>query len=204
MLKFIGKIVESLDDKQKGMVANDKKWVNLPVTPAIVQAAITDLRAKDDAVSAAEIVLEKARQDARDTVEKYAVLDGQIENLAAGIHATELNKLVEYNMDLPANKNAKSSPGKTVIASIVDDADGHGFVITHQSLADADGFEIERSAGQPADTEVLAPPYTYLKTTQKLSYTDDDVEKGKRYFYRSRAYNRRGYGPWSEPVSRVQ
>ena len=39
---------------------------------------------------------------------------------------------------------------------------------------------------------------------RKLSFVDDDVEKGTRYFYRFRGLNSNGSGEWSEPVSRVQ
>jgi hypothetical protein len=48
--------------------------------------------------------------------------------------------------------------------------------------------------------------YYYLITiafnNTKLTYTDDDVVKGKRYFYRVRGYNRRGY-PWLWRVERT-
>ncbi|HRH48838.1 MAG TPA: fibronectin type III domain-containing protein [Panacibacter sp.] len=51
---------------------------------------------------------------------------------------------------------------------------------------------------------VLQPPYSHYKTTKKLTFTDDDVKRGQRYFYRVRGLDRNGYGEWSEPVSRVQ
>ena len=42
------------------------------------------------------------------------------------------------------------------------------------------------------------------KTTTKTPFVDDDVFKGVRYFYKVRAINAAGEGPWSEAVSRVQ
>jgi len=42
------------------------------------------------------------------------------------------------------------------------------------------------------------------KTTTKTTFVDDDVAKAIRYFYRVRAANASGFGPWSEIVSRVQ
>jgi hypothetical protein len=39
---------------------------------------------------------------------------------------------------------------------------------------------------------------------KKTSFIDDEVAKGIRIFYRVRAANTNGVGPWSEAVSRVQ
>lgn len=204
MLKVVRKLIDGLSDLAKGMKANSGIWANQVVTEPQVQAAIADLQAKSDAVEAAERALDRARLELNATVEKHQLIETQVEKLAEGIHAAEPHKLVDYNMDLPSARKAKAAPAKTVVDKIEDDDDGVGFVVVFQPLADAEGFEIERSEGQPADTLVLAPPYKFLRTIQKLKFTDDDVEKGKRYFYRARAYNRRGYGAWSEPVSRVQ
>ena len=43
-----------------------------------------------------------------------------------------------------------------------------------------------------------------FKTTKKTSFVDDEVPKGVRVFYRVRAANTNGVGPWSEAVSKVQ
>lgn len=204
MLKWIGSLVDNLKARAKGILANAALWKNQVVTDVEVNAAVNELIAKSDAIDLAQKQLDKVKAEGRALVEKHSHLLKQVESLAEGIHANDHNKFIDYDMPLPKDRKSKEAPGKAVIKSITDDVDGVGFVIVHQALAEAEGFEIERSAGQPADTAVLAPPYTFLKNTQKLSYTDDEVEKGKRYFYRSRAYNRRGYGAWSEPVSRVQ
>jgi hypothetical protein len=58
-------------------------------------------------------------------------------------------------------------------------------------------------AADAADVNTI-PAFLHLATSRKLKYTDDAVEKGKRYFYRIRAINNQGAGEWSEPVSRVQ
>jgi hypothetical protein len=46
---------------------------------------------------------------------------------------------------------------------------------------------------------VMAPPYSFLKSTSKITITDDHIEKGRRYFYRVRVVNARGCGEWSKP-----
>lgn len=53
-------------------------------------------------------------------------------------------------------------------------------------------------------TGITIPAFTHLVTVRKTKYTDDDVAKGTRYFYRIRGINSKGAGEWSEPVSRVQ
>jgi len=37
---------------------------------------------------------------------------------------------------------------------------------------------------------------TLFKTTRKISFVDDDVVKGQRVFYKVRAVNPAGVGPW--------
>ena len=44
----------------------------------------------------------------------------------------------------------------------------------------------------------------FLKNSVKLSFIDDDVLPGIRYFYTVRAVNRNGKGPESDAASRVQ
>ena len=91
-----------------------------------------------------------------------------------------------------------------MITSIVDDSDGEGFVVTWLSVPEADHYEIEKGVAAAITDMVLAPPFPFLKSTSKITITDDDVEKGRRYFYRVRAVNAAGTGEWSEPVNRVQ
>ena len=68
----------------------------------------------------------------------------------------------------------------------------------------ADSYEWQKGQGtDPKDTSTI-PPMSFFKQTSKTVFIDDEVLKGIRYFYRVRAVNRNGQGPWSEPVSRVQ
>ena len=65
-------------------------------------------------------------------------------------------------------------------------------------------YEWQKGQGlDPKDMHTI-PDMVFFKFTTKIKFVDDNVTKGVRYFYRVRALNRNGQGPWSEPVSRVQ
>ena len=204
MIKLIQDLRNELTDLKKGMETNDTKWTNQEVTAIKVKAIIDDLQSKDDDISAAVIALSKARTAGRDAVATNIPVAEQIVSLAEGIHKMEPSKLEDYNLQLPAARKAKVTPGKAIIKSIETDDNGEGFVIKFQSLTDAEGFEIEKSEPQNPDVLVLAPPFKHLCNSTRLSYIDEDVVKGKRYFYRGRGYNRRGFGEWSEGSSGIQ
>jgi hypothetical protein len=91
-----------------------------------------------------------------------------------------------------------------VIKNIVDDYDGIGFIVELEGLKEADSYEVQRGAGATAANVNTIPVFSYLRNVRKLSFVDDDIEKGTRYFYRFRGLNSNGSGEWSEPVSRVQ
>lgn len=205
MQKNIQNSINELNDLKTGVHKYGTQWVNMPVNETQIDAAIAALTGKGKAISDAEAVLKQARLDVRNAIEQYQPLIEQITSLAQGIHKTEPGKLADYNLDIAASsRTAKVVPAKAVIESISDDVDGIGFMLRMQVLTGADGFEIEKSAAVDSTTLVLAPPYNHLRNSSKLIVVDDEVEKGKRYFYRVRGYNRKGYGEWSEPVSRVQ
>ena len=50
----------------------------------------------------------------------------------------------------------------------------------------------------------MLPDLNNFKTTRKRSFVDNDIPRGVRVFYRVRAANRSGVGPWSDPVGKVQ
>jgi hypothetical protein len=198
MQKNVQDTMGVLKTLKSGVHAHTAQWTGLPVTE-------DDLQTSGDDIDKAEIALKQARLAARTKIETYSLLMDQTVSLAEGLHANEEGKLADYGLSINAvARKAKAVPKKATIDSLVDDYDGIGFIIKITTIEEAEGYEIERSEGVDSTTLVLAPPYTHLRNTIKLSYTDDDVEKGKRYFYRVRGYNRRGYGEWSEAVSRVQ
>ena len=191
-------------DLKKGMETNNAKWVGQPVSALQVKDIIDDLQSKEDAVVSANNVLIQAKVAASEAVALHTLIADQVISLTEGIHKLEPSKLVDYNLSLPKPKKPKVPPGKAVIDSLKDEEDGVGFKLKFMHLTDVEGFEIERSAPQNSDLLVLAPPFIFLKVTQKLTYVDDEIIKGKRYFYRVRGYNRRGKGEWSDISSRVQ
>lgn len=186
------------------MVANAAKWNGLPVTDVQLQTAIDALVQKDDAVNTAETTLKVLRAESRNLVDQYAPLAAQVENLATGLHQTEPQRLGDYGIATRKDATTVPVPAKAIITSIEDDVDGVGFVVTIQPLANADTFDVERGVAASADATALNTPFAHWGSSKKLSFVDDDVERGKRYFYRVRGFNRNGYGEWSEPVSRVQ
>jgi hypothetical protein len=205
MQKNVQDAMGILKSLKSGVHTHDKQWTGLPVSETQLQTAIDELQAAGDAIDQAESVLKQARLAARTKIELHNKLANQTISLAEGLHANEEGKLADYGLSTnAAARAAKAVPTKAIIESLIDDYDGIGFIIKVQSIADAEGYEIEKSQGIDSALTVLAPPYTHLRNIIKITYTDDDVEKGKRYFYRVRGYNRRGYGEWSEPVSRVQ
>ncbi|HEX3009574.1 MAG TPA: fibronectin type III domain-containing protein [Bacteroidales bacterium] len=148
--------------------------------------------------------LTKERETARKLVDSYNVKLKNLENLIYGIHGEEPVKLADYALSLRRPSVTKPVPGKVMITSIRDDEDGEGFIVTWNSVDGANRYEIEKGVAPETSTVVLAPPYPFLKSTTKITLTDDDVVKGRRYFYRVRALNSSGAGEWSEPVYKVQ
>ena len=204
MTKFIDDLANELKALKKGVVANSTIWAGLPVTEAAIQAAIDELLQKNDAIDSADTALKQARIEGRNLVQQYAPLAIQVTNLATGLHLAEPQKLADYGIQGRKPSTANPLPAKAIILSIDDDSDGVGFVVTIQSLAYADTFDIERGIAASADVTALNTPFEHWGSSKKLSFIDDDVVRGKRYFYRVRGFNRNGYGEWSEPVSRVQ
>jgi len=205
MQKNIQELINELKDLKKGVHTHATQWAGLPVNEAKLDEAIAELQTKGNAIDDAKALVSQTQLDGREAIEKYTPLAVQTSTLAEGIHTNEQGKLVDYNLAMvTTGRKAKTIPAKAMIESITDDYDGIGFILKMQSLDQAEGFEIEKSDPVESTTLVLAPPYTHLKNITKIIYTDDDVLKGKRYFYRVRGYNRKGYGEWSEAVSRVQ
>jgi hypothetical protein len=197
-------IKDELTALKKGMVGNTAIWAGQPVTAVQIQMAIDAIATKSDEMDAAEVALQQKRAEGRKLVEQFTPMAKQASTLATGLHTTNPEKLGEYGIALPKNSATVPVPAKAVIASLTDDVDGEGFIITIQSLANVDTFEVEKGVTASADVTTLATPFSFFKNSKKLIFVDDDVLRGKRYFYRVRAFNRNGYGEWSEPVSRVQ
>lgn len=204
MIKYILDMIQQLKSRKAGMTANPDKWKNQPVSPTDLENYVTQLETASAEIDKAEALLQQKRENGRQLVETLSKKVKQVDSLATGIHADEPVKLNEYGIAAKKAKTSRSVPPKASIKSIVDDSDGEGFVVILKKLPTADHYEIEKGVSTDNSVMVLPPPYPFLKTTTKITIVDDDIIKGKRYFYRVRGVNTAGPGEWSEPVSRVQ
>jgi hypothetical protein len=221
MLKYLQKVYDRLSGLKAGITTNASPWAATPHTPATVQTDMTALTNIDGEIDALEDQLKQKQLAARNLASQMDEKATQIQKIAIGIHAAEPEKLVEYNIALPGEKQPRPVPAKAVIASIADDDDGIGFKLKVQTLANVDFYEWEKGsiggnqppnqppmpvpgAGAGVGATVLQTPYPFWRSSKKQLLIDDDVEPGIRYFYRVRGVNNAGAGAWSEPVSRVQ
>jgi hypothetical protein len=205
MTKYIQDLINKLKARKAGMAKYATNWTGQAIQETDIDTILADLQKKDDAINDAEVALQQLRADARDLVHLKEVTLRQIDNLAEGIHALELTKLLDYDIHLPKTKTPKPIPTKGVVVSIKDDTDGEGFILERNTLTDATNYEWQKVAGDdPATTFIDDTKFAYFKTTNKNVFVDDNVKKGVRYFYRFRGINATGQGAWSEPVSRVQ
>lgn len=204
MVKYISDVIAELKSRMAGMQANADKWANLAVTATEIEDFIKQLEAQSVKIDMAEATLQKEREAGRRLAETFTLKQKQVDSLAYGIHAEETIKLADYGLSTRKPGSTKPVPAKGVIASITDDSDGIGFVVSWNTLANAEFYEIEKGVAANTSDLVLQPPYPFLKTTTKTTLVDDAVDKGRRYFYRVRGVNATGTGEWSEPVNRVQ
>lgn len=221
MRKYLQTVYDRLSSLKSGIAQNAPLWAGQPDTPATVQAEMDALVTIDNEIEQLEDARQQKIAQARALAAAKNGVADIIEKRAVAIHATDPVKLNEYDIKTgPAPGQPRPLPSKAIIASIGDDDDGIGFKLRIQRLEHADHFEVERgmagSGSRAGDTApvpsptagtsatVLQPPYPFLRTTKKLTFVDDDVESGIRYFYRVRGVNTTGPGAWSEPVSAIQ
>ena len=202
MRKFITNMLTRLTGLKTGIHANAGDWTGQPVQETDIDGQILLLNGKEAEIDAAEDALKLRQSEGHTLVNTADDIADQAESLARGIHQQNPVKLTEYNIKQRKAPAPKNPPGMAVIASLADDSDGIGFVITTQALAYAETFDIERAVTE-ADV-MTATVFSHLKTTQKLTYIDDEVITGKRHHYRVRASNRKGSGPVSASVSAIQ
>lgn len=205
MKKYLQVVHDRFSGLKNGITLNAADWAAMPDTPVTMQAEMDKLTAIDTQLEQLEDALKQKQAEARALAASRHDEADVVEKRAIAIHATNPGKLTEYNIKVPAGPGApRPVPGKAVIAALAIDDDGIGFKIKLQSLPDVDHFEVERGMLAANGGTVLQPPYPFLRTTKKLTFVDDDVISGNRYFYRVRGVNASGPGPWSEPVNGVQ
>jgi hypothetical protein len=208
-LTYVEAIISRLKAINTGIAGNAASWTGQPDTPATTQAHIDALEAADAEIVALENQMAQKRAALKALTQTKSGVADTIELRVKGIHAATPAKWIEYGLIDPTSnvaqqRNTRDVSAKGIIKTVIDDYDGVGFIIEWEKLKDAETYEIERGIAANASDVNMIPVFNHLVTIRKVKYTDDDVEKGKRYFYRIRGINARGAGEWSEPVSKVQ
>jgi len=205
MKKYLEEILGEITRVEQGITANPTDWTNQPVTLAQITALKTDLTHCATEIESAEAAALGARHAGLSKNLDAQKVYERVTNLAYGIYATDPDKLAEYGIK-PKKDRSKIPPPTSILAiEITDDTDGEGFslILTAKDPV-ALNYEWQKGQGlDPKDMHTI-PDMSFFKFTTKIQIVDDNVIKGIRYFYRVRALNRNGQGPWSEPVSRVQ
>jgi hypothetical protein len=204
MPKYISDLTEALKAFKAGVAANAALWAPKGITPESIQTSIDLLAAKNAAIEAAKLALAKAITDARDFQEEKATEFSQMVKIAYGFHADEESKLLDYGLEPRKDAQPHPAPSLRLDVTIEDDTDGQGYILSTNKDPEANMYEWHKGVStDPTKLEII-PVMAWCKTTKKISFVDDDVVKGQRVWYKVRAQNTAGSGPWSEPRSRVQ
>jgi hypothetical protein len=204
MTKYILEIINRLTSFKNGQVKNPEKWTNPEETAEIVQGIIDGLTNIAKEMDEAKENLSLAQTSAR-RLEAAAVKKAdELENSAIAYEKSDPVRLSLYGIELRKPKERKPVPVLILHPKLQDDSDGIGFIITTNVEPVADQYEWQKGFGADPTKPDTIPELKLFKTTTKTTFVDDDVAKGVRYFYRVRAINASGEGPWSEAASRVQ
>jgi len=204
MLKYLADVVARLNSLKQGMEKNPTKWATQTITPAQVQTTIDDLEtiSKDDSSLKEQVTANQAKaHTAQTAAEKLADI---IESIAVGLEEGNQDNLNSYGIKLRKIPSKKAAPSTSLHPALADDTDGEGFIVSTTYDSDADLYEwLKGVSPDPTKLDTI-PEMKFFKTTKKTTFVDDEVAKGVRVFYKVRAVNSAGNGPWSEAVSRVQ
>lgn len=204
MLTYLSEVKDWLTTLLAGMKKFAAKWTDQTVPVSEVEQMIAKINSADSELEDAKKQLTIKQTAAREVSAEASKLAGRIENFALGFHSANSSELLEYNIKEKKAKEPKPAPAKTLIPILEDDTDGEGFIVSTQTDPNADYYEWQKGTGTNAADANTIPELKNFKTTKKTSFVDDEVSKGVRTFYRVRAANTNGVGPWSEAVSRVQ
>ena len=204
MSKYLADPCTRLKKLKQGMEANPTIWLNQPETPAKVQTKIDQLLTKEKELeNLKELMLIKQAEahTLSDESEEYA---NRLESITIGLEGNFVEKLIPYGITLRKTRERRTAPEGILRPAIKDDTDGIGFIVTTTVDESANNYEWQKGISTDATKIDVIPEMKFFKITAKASFIDDDVPKGVRIFYRVRAINRAGQGPWSVTVSRVQ
>jgi len=204
ILMYLQKLKNRLVALMNGVTLHAADWAGQAETPATIQANIDQIDAMQADINDLDDQLSQKRKEGRTLETELTLIADTIENKAIGFHTTNPEVLVDYDIELRKTPEKRPVPTAVLVPVLEDDVDGEGFIISCEVDPDADKYEWEKgTAEDPTDTTTV-PTMQHFKITSKTKFVDDNVMPGKRYFYRLRAFNTTGNGPWSAAVSRVQ
>lgn len=204
MIKYLSEAGTTLENLKRGVESNAVKWQNQPYTPETIQAEIDRLKVKEREIESLKERLATAIEEGHNLAYECEDYAARVELIATGLEGFSQDKLNIYGIRLRKEVSKKARPERVIIPTIQDDTDGVGFILTTQIDPDAEQYEWEKGIGADASKPDVAPELKHFTITTKSSFVDDDVPRGLRIYYRVRAANRAGKGPWSEVVSKVQ
>lgn len=204
MVKYLKQIYDGLSALKSGIQNNSGQWTGQPDTPASVQADMDAIKDIDDKIKALKTALKLRQQQAKALAADLKTKVEASQNRARGIHAAEPQKLREYNIAVENGIQKRTVPLKGQVEFVKYDTDGEGFKLKAARLEQADFYEWQRGVLPDGQSTVMQPPFPHWCSVRKQKVTDNEVQRGVRYFYRVRGVNSAGPGEWSEPVSGIQ
>lgn len=204
MIKYLADAAGRLNAIMKGMLGSPDLWGNQPENAAKVQVKIDLLVAKEKDIEDLKAKMATQQAEAHTLSSECEDYADRLESIIIGLVGNVPEKLIPYGISPRRETTKKSAPSKVLHPALDDNTDGVGFIVSTGADPDAYHYEWEKGlATDPSKTDLI-PELKFFRICTKSSFVDDDVPKGVRVFYRVRAVNRAGVGPWSEAVSRVQ
>ncbi len=203
-MKYLEDLINLFGGLKKGITTHAALWANQIYTPDYIQGIIDALNSKNEEIKTAENTSSRLKKEGRQMETQYQAVADKIIKMAGGFHADTSEQLIDYDIKLPKTPVAKPRPEVQEAVALKDDTDGQGFIVSTNGDPVANNYEWEKGQSANAADLNTIPEMKFFKYTSKTSFVDDDVARGVRYFYRVRAVNTAGEGPWSEAVSRVQ
>lgn len=203
-LKYLDELINRFVGLKNGVTRNFDKWNGQPETSVTLQSNINELEEQQNRINEISNQLKTEKAKARQLQKRLKIVADTIKNKAIGFHTANPGKLVEYNINLRKTYEKKPVPSIKLSVKIKDDTDKIGFILSTKADPTAETYEWERGIADDATNLNTIPSMQFYKSTSKASFTDNNIEPGKRYFYRVRAINSSGDGAWSPASSRVQ